>query len=163
FQHGGPGLRTASEAVWTPDGKHLIMSANRHSDYDREPLNSEVYEFAVADGSVRPLTSRKGPDNSPALSPDGKQIAYLRFDDRYQGYQVNRLYVMNRDGSDAKLLTAGLDRDVVSPRWALDGSGVYFLSDDRGNTGLSFVGLDGQVRKLSGDVGSTMSAYGGGG
>jgi acylaminoacyl-peptidase len=163
FQHGGPGLRTASEAVWTPDGKYLIMSANRHPDYDREPLNSEVYEFAVADGSVRPLTSRKGPDNSPTLSPDGKQIAYVGFDDRYQGYQVNRLYVMNRDGSDPKLLTAGLDRDVVSPRWALDGTGVYFLSDDRGNTGLHFVGLDGQVRKLTGDVGSTTSAYGGGG
>lgn len=162
FQHGGPGIRGASEAVWTPDGKHLIMSANRHPDYDREPLNSEVYEFTVADGAVRPLTSRNGPDGSPAVSADGQKIAYVGFDDRYQGYQVNRLYVMNRDGGDPKLVTAGLDRDVSSPRWAPDGGGVYFLSDDRGNTGLYFASLDGQVRKLTGDVGSTTSAYGGG-
>jgi acylaminoacyl-peptidase len=162
FQHGGPGLRLASEAVWSPDSKYLIMSTNRHPDYDREPLNSEVYEFAVADGTVRALTSRKGPDSAPAISPDGKRIAYVGFDDRYQGYQVNRLYVMNRDGSDPKLVTSDLDRDVGFPRWAPDGSGVYFLSDGQGNTGLYFTALDGQVRKVTGNVGSTSSAYGGG-
>jgi acylaminoacyl-peptidase len=161
FQHGGVGF-FASEAVWTPDGKSLIMSANRHADPDAEPLNTEVYEFSVADGTVKALTSRKGPDDNPAVSPDGKHIAYVGFDDRYQGYQVRKLYVMNRDGGGARVLTGQLDRDASSPRWAPDGRGVYFLSADHGNTGLYFVSLDGSLRKLAGNVGSGTSAYGGG-
>jgi dipeptidyl aminopeptidase/acylaminoacyl peptidase len=69
---------------------------------------------------------------------------------------------MNRDGSGARLLTGALDRNAFSPRWAQDGSGVYFLSADHGNTGLYFITLDGSLRKLAGNVGSGTSAYGGG-
>src|SRR6267143_1270306 len=50
FQHGGAAFR-ASPAVWTPDGKYLIASANRRADYEYEPLDTEVYEFSIADGS----------------------------------------------------------------------------------------------------------------
>jgi dipeptidyl aminopeptidase/acylaminoacyl peptidase len=162
FQHGGASSR-ASEAVWTPDGKYLLISANRRTDADAEPLDSEVYEFSVADGAVRALTTRKGPDGGPQISPDGKQVATVGFDDRYQGYQVSRLYVMNRDGSNSRLVTGSLDRDVTGVRWTPDGAGLLFLSDDRGNTGLYITSLDGRTRKLAGNVGTTVSAYGGGG
>jgi acylaminoacyl-peptidase len=70
---------------------------------------------------------------------------------------------MNRDGSNSRLISATLDRDVVNPEWAADGSGIYFLSDDQGNTGFYFTTLDGKVRKLLGNVGGGTSAYGGGG
>jgi acylaminoacyl-peptidase len=159
FQHGGP-VGFASEAVWTPDGKYLLMSANRRPDADRDPLNTEVYEFAVADGTARALTSRKGPDDAPAVSSDGKQIAYVGFDDRYQGYQVRRLYVMNRDGSNPRLLTGGFERDVMGVRWAPDGSGIYFLAADQGNTGLYHLTPGSEPRKVAGNVGSGTSAYG---
>ncbi len=162
FHHGGPGLR-ASDAVWTPDGKFLILSANRRADWDTEPLDSEVFEFAVADGAVRALTDRRGPDAAPVVSPDGARIAYLGFDDRYQGYQVTRLYLMERDGSNPRELMPDFDRDVANLRWAADGSGLLFTADEEGNTGLYFVGLDGRRRRLASDLGSSFSAYGGGG
>jgi acylaminoacyl-peptidase len=162
FQHGGTGFR-ASEAVWTPDGKFLILSANRRPNYELEPLDTDIYEFSLADGSVKALTTRKGPDHSPQVSPDGRRIAYLGFDDRYQGYQVTRLYVMARDGTGSRPLTESLDRDVANIRWSKDGSGIYFTSDDQGNTGLHFMTLDGPLQKLAGNVGASLSAYGGGG
>ncbi len=161
FQHGGIGFR-ASDPVWTPDGKYLIMSANRRSDYELDPLDTEIYEFSLADGAVRALTNRKGPDNTPQVSPDGKYIAYTGFDDKYQGYQVTRLHLMNRDGSESRLLTGDNDRDVGNIRWAPEGSGIYFTSDDQGNTGLYYVSLDGKRKQFARDVGSTASAYGGG-
>jgi dipeptidyl aminopeptidase/acylaminoacyl peptidase len=162
FQHGGPSAR-ASEAVWSPDSKSLLLSANRHGDWELEPIDNEVYEFNAADGSVKALTTRKGPDNSPAISPDGKLIAYTGFDDKRQGYQVQKLYIMNRDGSGSRLVTVTWDRDVQQPQFAPDGKGVYFLSDDRGNTGVYYATLDGSVRKLAGNIGSTTSAYASGG
>ena len=97
-------------------------------------VNSSVTAIAVS-----------GPDNAPAVSPDGERIAYLGFDDRYQGYQVTRLYVMDRDGTGSRALTATLDRSVASPRWAADGKGVFFTFGDQGNTKLGYATLSGDA------------------
>jgi len=160
--YGGAAFGGGGHAVWTPDGKYLIFSANLRPDFDYDPLNTEVYELALVDGAVKPLTSRKGPDNSPAISTDGKTIAYTGFDDRYQGHQTTHLYLMDRDGSNSRLATSKLDRDVVDPHWAEDGSGIYFLYDDQGDTKLGFYSLDGSVKELTGHVGSGGSSYSGG-
>ena len=163
FPYGGfEGAFGGGRAVWTPDAKYLIFPANLHPDYEYDPLNTELYELSLADGQVKPLTTRKGPDNSPTVSPDGKTIAYVGFDDRYQGHQTTHLYLMNRDGSNARIATPQLDRDVQEPEWAADGSGVYFMYDDRGDTKLAFYSLDGKVKDLTEHVGSGGSSYSGG-
>jgi len=146
FNHG-------SLPVWAPDGKSLLLSANRRQDWEYEPRDSEIYEVSVADGAIRALTDRRGPDTSPAISPDGAKIAYVGFDDRRQGYQLRRLYVMNRDGSASRLLTGGLDRTVRSPVWADDGDGIFFQTSSEGNGKIGFVALDGKVKMLAGDLG----------
>src|SRR5437764_4424507 len=105
-----------SRASWTPDGKYLIVSVNRHPESDHAYFDDEVYEFSVADGSLRPLTNRKGPDNSPAVPPHGKVIAYPGSDHRYQGHQTTKLYLMNRDGSNSHSLSDKLDRDIQDPQ-----------------------------------------------
>jgi dipeptidyl aminopeptidase/acylaminoacyl peptidase len=158
FQHGG-GAFDASPPVWTPDGRFLIMSANRHPDWEHEPYDTEVYEFPVAGGEARALTSRKGPDNSPAVSPDGRHIAYLGYDERYQGYQVTRLYVMDRDGGGSRVLTADLDRDAESPRWSADGGGIIFSYVDHGNTHIAFQPLQGRMKDLAHDLGGRGTSY----
>jgi dipeptidyl aminopeptidase/acylaminoacyl peptidase len=138
--------------VWTPDGKALIISANRHEDWEFEPLNSEIYEVRL-DGTIRELTRRNGPDRSPAVSPDGSQIAYVGFDDRLQGYQVTHLYVMSRDGSDSRNLTADFDRDVQNPVWSHDGQGLYFQFDDQGTTKIGYLPTGAGLETVCADVG----------
>jgi dipeptidyl aminopeptidase/acylaminoacyl peptidase len=151
-----------SRVSWTPDGKYLIVSVNRHPESDHEYEDTEVYEFSVADGSVRPLTNRKGPDDSPVVSPDGKFIAYTGFDDRYQGHQTTKLYLMNRDGSGAHSLSEKLDRDIHDPQWAPDNSGVYFRYDDQGDSKIGFVSLNGTPKKIADHLASTTGAGGSG-
>jgi acylaminoacyl-peptidase len=148
FDHGG-------RIAWIPDGAAVLISANRHDDGEYDPRNTEVYEVRVSDGTTRALTSRQGPDGAPAVSPDGRTIAYLGFDDRYQFYQVTRLYVMGRDGRGVRCLTESLDRDVESPAWSADGRGLYVSYDDQGTTRLAHVSLDGELTPIAGDVGGT--------
>lgn len=139
--------------AWTPDGKTLIFSANRHADAEYQPLNTEIYEVPADGGTVHALTDRNGPDRAAVVSPDGKRIAYLGFDDRKQGYQVTHLYVMDRDGAHAREVTGSFDRGIDNPRWDSRGRGLYFQYDDQGVTHIGYVTLAGKVRSLASNVG----------
>ena len=148
FNHNGP-------LSFTPDGRQLVFSANRSADWELEPQNAEVFSIDVATQKLTQLTSRKGPDNAPAVSPDGKSIAYVGYDDRYQGYQVTRLYVMGIDGSNPRAVTANFDRDFTAPEWASNNRGVYSTFDDHGVRKLALVSLDGKVRTVAEGLGGT--------
>src|SRR5207248_8215382 len=63
-------------------------------------------------------------DNAPAVSPNGKWIAYTGFDDRLQGHQTTKLYLMNRDGTGSHSISEKLDRDIQGPQWAPDNSEI---------------------------------------
>jgi len=151
------------EIAWTPDGKFIILSANRRENSEVEILDNEVYEISLTDGSIKALTNRKGPDSSPVVSPDGKFIAYLGFDDRYQGHQTTQLYVMNRDGSGPRAVTKSLDRDVSRVNWANDGKVLYFCYDEKGTSYIAYTTLDGKIKQLTGGIGDGRVAYGSGG
>ena len=148
---------------WSADSKSIVFSANRKENFELEPLDTEIFEIAVADASLKALTNRKGPDNSPVVSPDGKSIAYLGFDDRYQGHQTTQLYIMNRDGSGARALTKDLDRDISNVHWASDGRGLYFTYDNQGTSYIATTNLNGQSKQITSGIGDGRVAYGGGG
>ncbi|MGC1619687.1 MAG: S9 family peptidase [Candidatus Acidiferrum sp.] len=151
-----------NRATWTADGKDLLISVNRHPESDLEVFDTDIYDFSVANGSSRALTHRQGPDNSPALSPDGNWIAYTGFDDRFQGHQTTKLYLMKRDGTDSHSISDKLEHDIQNPEWAPDNSGVYFQYDDQGDTKIGFLSPNGAFKKIADHVAATTSAYGGG-
>lgn len=122
--------------AWSSDGKWIYTSTNRIPDAEYSLEGGDIYAYSVEDGTVKQLTTRKGPDTDPVPSPGGKKIAYLGHDWKFQSYTVNHLYVMDADGKNSKNLTASLDRDVRAPHWSWDGKTLYFLVDDHGNTQL---------------------------
>lgn len=140
FDDGGP-------LSWTADGKRIVFSANRHEDWERDINNSEVYSVDVASGAIRALTTRQGPDGGAIVSPDGKHIAYVGYDDVNRSYENSDLYVMNADGSGVRLLTPKLDRSIDAVEWA-GNNGLYVQYDDEAQTRVARVGLDGSIKPV---------------
>ena len=149
---------------WSADDQFVYVTGNRDPDWRREPVNTEIYRVSVATGDISALTQRKGPDEAPAVSPDGKQIAFLGFDDRLLGYANVLLYVMERDGSNVRCLTSGLDRSIDDAQWAGDGRSLYVSYTDRAVTKVARVFLDGRVEPVAQGLagGSLDRPYAGG-
>lgn len=157
FDHSGP-------LDWAPDGSAIYFSCNRKENWRYRPSDTEVYRLDVAHGESTRLTDRKGPDDHPTVSPDGEWIAYVGLDDRLQGYQIERLYVMRANGRERRCLSEELDRAVGSPQWAPDGSGVFVEFTDHGVGHIAKIGLDGTVERIAEHLGGTSIGrpYGGG-
>lgn len=140
---------------WMPDSGSIVFSANRLEDWERDPIESDLYEVRVASGAITRLTERDGPDQSPAVSPDGSRIAYTGFTDRRRGYQVTELYVLDRSSGTTRSISGGLDRTVSSPVWSEDGRAVYAMYSDHGDTKVARFGLDGSRTVLAEGVGGS--------
>jgi dipeptidyl aminopeptidase/acylaminoacyl peptidase len=134
---------------WTPDGRYVLLSGNRSAGWQREPVNSEIYQVSVADAVVTPLTHRVGPDQAPSVSLDGKKIAYLGFDDHLLGYQNVRVYIMDRDGRNPHSISDQLDRSVDGVRWASDGRSVFVQYTDEAVTRVARLTLDGHLQPIA--------------
>lgn len=142
--------------AWTPDGQALVFSANRNPDWERDFMESRIYRVSLEAGEIVALTDRDGPDHDPVVSPDGRHIAWLGYDDRVRSYQVTRLYVMRSDGSRKRELLRDLDRSVSGIVWNREGDGLYFQYADQGVSRVGFTTLDGKFREMATNLGGTV-------
>ena len=137
---------------WTSDGRAIIFSANRKADWELAGRESEIYRLDIGSGALTALTSRKGPDGGPEVSPDGRSIAFIGFDDTPKAYEQAHIYVMPVNGGPARLVAPALDRNIDQIDWAPDGRGVIVGYEEAGSWTISRVGLDGSVRTLTRDA-----------
>ena len=145
----------AGPLSWSPDGRTLLFSGNRAADWELDPAESELFAVDVASGALTQLTHRNGPDANPVFSPDGKQIAFVGFDDRGRTYAASRLYLMPTAGGAPRELMPRFDDDVLDPRWAADGRSLTFMHDERGVRKVASVTLDGRTHELASGLGGT--------
>lgn len=111
------------EPVWSPDNKALAFISDRDGEENvylvesAEPPGAELGQ--ARQYRIRRVTHHAGPESGLSFSPDGKKLAVLR-----QG----TLWVMNRDGSDAKPLVA--QPRVIEYSWSPDGSWIVYSRMD---------------------------------
>jgi Tol biopolymer transport system component/DNA-binding winged helix-turn-helix (wHTH) protein len=115
----------ATEAVWTPDGRSLLIS---DACVEGGPLGIMV--FTIATGKKRCLAR---PDSnsvefvSPMPSPDGKSVAFVR----ETTVRVRDLFTIPFEGGTPRRLTFE-GRLVGQFVWAPDGKSIIFASDREG-------------------------------
>jgi dipeptidyl aminopeptidase/acylaminoacyl peptidase len=132
-----------SGSDWTPDGRSILFSGLRSEKDEYHWRESEIYAVDVKDGAVRQLTRRKGPDANPTISPDGKRVAYTGNDWSTDTWMDSKIYLMDVDGSNPRLISGNWDRSPTELRWAADGSGLYFTAQNEGTQNLYFLPISG--------------------
>ena len=94
-----------------------------------------------------PLTSFPGYEINPALSPDGKQVAFAWNGDKQDNYDI----WIKQVGSNARLQLTKHPAEDLSPAWSPDGNILAFLRrmDSERNELLLISALGGSERKLT--------------
>ncbi len=122
----------AEEIAWSRDGQTLFFALREAGRI--EPLSTNLDIFAVpADGSAVPVNltdANDATDTLPAVSPDGRWLAYAAM--KRPGYESDRLVLMLRNiaSGETRALTEGWDRSVGSIAWAADGKSILVTADD---------------------------------
>src|SRR6267142_1832005 len=96
--------------------------------------NGELYAVASTGGAEQRLTTTTANETQPALSPDGRHIAYLSDESG-----VPKLWMSAADGTNPQPLTAGFGfagSIEASPSWAPSGDRIVFVSTAAGDAGL---------------------------
>lgn len=94
-------------------------------------VESEGNRFHIAtmnpDGTdVTVLTKEPGEYENPRWSPDGKRIAYNKFDDENKAYQ---LWMMNSDGSSPEIIS---NSSYWGAAWSPDSKKIAFMTMNNG-------------------------------
>jgi dipeptidyl aminopeptidase/acylaminoacyl peptidase len=98
-------------------------------------------------GEAVRITERYGGDAGPALSPDGRWLAWTGNDENRMSSQLAHLYVWPLDGGEIRALTPDLDRSIDEIAWTRDG--VVFSYDQEGERHLALASLDGERMDLA--------------
>ncbi len=147
FNHGG-------SLSFTRDGSEILFSANRDPDWELQSRQSDIFAVNVDTGALRQLTSEPGTESSPKVSPDGRQIAFLKTADTRIPYVPTNVFVMGLDGTGQRNLTQGLDRRAGSAQW-LSSSEISYTFQNRGENFVGAVSTSGKRRVAAERIGGT--------
>jgi dipeptidyl aminopeptidase/acylaminoacyl peptidase len=144
-----------NSARWAPEGETIIFTADYTGNADLDPNNAQIYEMNIESGEKTQLTDKRGPHNSPVISPDGETIAYTGYEDEFVGYQLTNIYLMNRDGSDLQVLSDELTTDPSNLNWSSDSESIFFQTSVEGETIVANINMDGEISTIATDLAST--------
>ena len=154
------------EIAWSPDGRTLYFTLRAGGRTEPNSTNMDI--FAVpADGSGPPANltaANQGTDTGPAVSPDGRWLAYTAM--ARATYEADRQVVQLRNlaTGETRALTADWDRSVNSIAWAPDGRSLIVTAGDTLDTPVFRVDVrTGRVTRLTqaGTAGNVVPVAGG--
>ena len=127
-----------SDPVWSADAERIYFTGDEgQDDESREPA-SDVFVVGRDGGEPRKVTTDPGRETDPAVSPDGRRLAFLHTRGRGEPTDI-RVVDVAADGTLRGIprnLTRDWDMRPGAPAWTARGDGVRFLAEVRGNRHL---------------------------
>jgi dipeptidyl aminopeptidase/acylaminoacyl peptidase len=146
------------EISWSADSSRLVYTLRLADKNEAKSTNLDIYGASLKSNDPVNLTAdNAGTDTTPAMSPDGKWMAWTSMP--RATYEADRLVVKLMDVKSGKVtaLTEKWDRSVASLAWALDSRSLLVTAQDVLETPLYRVDLKGKVTRLT-DRGSIAEA-----
>jgi Tol biopolymer transport system component len=101
------------DPTFAPDGDSLVFASERSGQF-------ELWRYTLRDRRFTQLTFGALKPHGPAISPDGKQIAFLEVDS-LEPWAPARLQVLAAPGAQPVTLATGL-LGATAPQWSQDGA-----------------------------------------
>ncbi len=122
---------------WGGDGSEIVFLSNHGNEPDAR-LNYDIFAVNVATGRVRQITHTPGVEMDPAISPDGRWIAYTATKRNLTTIdsvaEDAHIWLVPASGGEGKELNAQLDRRCGAPQWTPDSRKVVYTATDHGKT-----------------------------
>jgi Tol biopolymer transport system component len=128
--------------AWMLDGESLVVSEI----VDGSPGPARLARLMLASGALTPITSPPAEsigDHSPAISPDGRSIAFIR----HSTGGAADVFIVASTGGAARRVTFD-EADLTGVDWTARGRALVFSSDRAGGYSLWRVGVEGGEPQL---------------
>ncbi|HVP05748.1 MAG TPA: hypothetical protein VMT90_08740 [Dehalococcoidia bacterium] len=107
---------TVQDFAWFPDGSKIALT-----EWDQQTDTASIVVLDVASGQTTPIWTGSLLAGGPAVSPDGKQLAYYLQD---VNGGSSKIELLNTDGGDPRDLVAQSGLQWLDPAWAPDGKHI---------------------------------------
>ena len=104
---------------WSPNGQFLAFQRRRC--VSEWGCTSDLWMIRTDGSGVRPITSEGFDDSDPAVSPDARSVAFIRF---WSGPDESYLMVSDLTGTSPTVLS--IWHPYSKPTWSPDGSQIAF-------------------------------------
>ncbi len=112
---------------WSPDNRQMLFDSYK----DPTDATAQLVVITVTVDKEQPLTPNDKTVMSASWSPDGRTIAFAQCDVDHLAARKNcALWLVNNDGSNARMIPVNVAGEAMNLAWTPDGSRLVFTIYD---------------------------------
>jgi hypothetical protein len=125
-----------SGPCFLPDGRTLLLTAFDKGIHD-------IFSLDLETGETKKLTNDEAFEKAPAISPDGKTVAYT-----IRAGQKDRLVLSPLSDLTTRTTLAAGAGNAICPSFSRDGKTIFYAGDGRGTFNIYSLSLEtGEIRR----------------
>ncbi|MES2895869.1 MAG: S9 family peptidase [Pseudomonadota bacterium] len=132
-----PSRPLGGDDAFIVSGRHVVFQAQNQGAGEVFTDNADLFRVALAGGAPTNLTqANRAADYAPAISPDGRRLAWLAGRRENVGGDQPAIVVADADGSNPRTIAGDWDRGPGSLKWSSDGKALYATAAENGQQKL---------------------------
>jgi len=142
-----------------PDGRRIVFTARLENRRNQGNL-SEIHLLTLSDTdtTITRLTENEAPEGRLRWAPDGQHFAYTAPDDQTWELRQAKIYVMNADTRDHRLVSGAFEGNIRGFVWTPDSREILFTGLQRTRSNLYRLDVEtGEVTQVT-DVTGALQA-----